>query len=84
LFLFANVGVRRAERDLTASLAAVIERGQDDGTIPTGVPAHMIAQTFSSILKNSAYEDDYRDGALNVDELKVWTVKLLIGDGPPD
>jgi AcrR family transcriptional regulator len=83
LFLFANSGVRRAERDLTASLAAVVERGQKVGTIPTVVPAHMIAQTFSSILKNTAYEDDHRDGALDIDQLKDWTVRLLIGEATP-
>jgi AcrR family transcriptional regulator len=80
LFLFANSGVRRAERDLTASLAAIVKRGQDDGTIPTIVPAHMIAQTFSSILKNTAYEDDHRNGVLKIDQLKTWTVRLLIGE----
>jgi AcrR family transcriptional regulator len=80
LFLFANPGVRKAERDLTDSLTAVVERGQADGTIPQAVPARMIAQTFSSILKNTAYEDDHRNGALNIDELKVWTVRLLIGE----
>ena len=80
LFLFANPGVRRAERDLTDSLAAVVERGQAEGTIHMVVPARMIAQTFSSILKNTAYEDDHRNGALNIDDLKVWTVRLLIGE----
>jgi AcrR family transcriptional regulator len=84
LFLFANAGVRKAERDLTASMAEVVQRGQDDGTIPSVVPARMIAQTFSSILKNTAYEDDHRDGVLNLEQLKAWTVRLLIGYPLPD
>jgi AcrR family transcriptional regulator len=84
LFLFANASVRKAERDLTASLAELVERGQNDDTIPSVVPARMIAQTFSSILKNTAYEDDHRDGVLNVDQLKAWTVRLLIGYPLPD
>jgi AcrR family transcriptional regulator len=80
LFLYANPAVRNAERNVAASLAVVVERGQKAGTIPSLVPALMIAQTFSAILKNVAHEDDHRKGELTIDQLKTQTVALLIGE----
>jgi AcrR family transcriptional regulator len=80
LFLYSNPAVRNAERNVAASLAAVVERGQKAGTIPGLVPALMIAQTFSVILKNVAHEDDHRKGELTIDQLKAQTVGLLLGE----
>jgi AcrR family transcriptional regulator len=86
LFLYANPAVRDAERSVAASLAVVVERGQKAGTIPGLVPALMIAQTFSAILKNVAHEEAYRRGELTIDQLKTQTVDLLIGEPnhPPE
>jgi AcrR family transcriptional regulator len=80
LFLYANPAVRDAERGVATSLAVVVERGQKAGTIPRLVPALMIAQTFSAILKNAAHEDDYRKGELTIEQLKAQTVGLLLGE----
>jgi AcrR family transcriptional regulator len=79
-FLYANPAVRDAERSVAASLAVVVERGQKAGTIPGLVPALMIAQTFSAILKNVAHEEAYRKGELTIHQLKTQTVALLIGE----
>ena len=77
--LFKQVDVRAAENALGEAISAVIQKGQDDGSIRHDVPAMVLGQTFHSILKDAAHEEAYKAGTLDVAALKTNVVKLLLG-----
>jgi hypothetical protein len=76
---FKQVDVRAAENALAEAISAVIQKGQDDGSIRHDVPATLLAQTFHSILKDAAHDEAYKAGTLDVEALKTNVMKLLLG-----
>lgn len=76
--LFKQVDVRAAENALADAISAVIQKGQDEGSIRKDVPALLLGQTFHSILKDAAHDEAYRAGTLDVEALKANVVKLLL------
>jgi AcrR family transcriptional regulator len=79
LSLFAHESLRVADRELVKALAALVARGQQEGSVKTSAPPVLVAQTLHSILKDSAYEDELARGQLDLPAMKSGVAKLLLG-----
>jgi AcrR family transcriptional regulator len=77
--LFRHDTIRQAEGQLTSELVDVVSRGQAAGSVRNDVSAILIAQTLNGVLKNPAYQEQFRLGVLDLHALKAGVTKLLMG-----
>jgi AcrR family transcriptional regulator len=78
LSLFDHPSVQNAERDFTATFAALVAKAQYDGSIQSSVPPMLVAQALHSILKDSAYKHARVRSALDLGMMKDGVVRLLL------
>lgn len=77
--LCAHQKIRAAECEITETLARLIMRAQENGSIKSTVSPTLIARFLNSILKDSAYLDEIKQKRITLTELKSEVVKLLLG-----
>ncbi len=77
--LCAHQKIREAECDLTQTLAALVARAQQEGTIKSTVSPLLIARFLNSIMKDPVYQAEISQKRLTLSVMKSEVIKLLLG-----